>query len=232
MGIADDIKKLGEDIVASYDTRVKAIGVLVKDTHQMLKRFDAEHKEMSEKQAEALANFVADLTKSVSNMIKGFQKDHKAMADELKDNLEKGEEDRIKAFKAMMANIQKEIKAIETYVKNKLKEFDDAHADMSEELKKMLAKYVDDMVKATKKLMDDIQKRQKERNTGVADLLEAYNTEREKMAANWQGLVATMAKRRGGKPVVSAGAEVKTVEEAVKKPKKKGKGKKRGRKKK
>ena len=39
-----------------------------------------------------------------------------------------------------------------------------------------------------------------------------------------------MDKRRGGKPVVSAGAEVKTVEEAVKKPAK-GKGKKKGRKK-
>ena len=198
MGIASDIKTLGEDIVASYDTRVKAIGTLVKDTHQMLKGFDAEHKEMSEK---------------------------------LEADLAKGEEDRIKDFKPMMAGIRKEIKEIETYVAKKLKEFHGAHADMSEELKKELAKYVDDMVKATKKLMSDIQARQKERNTEVADLLEAYKTEREKMAANWQALTATMAKRRGRKPVVSAGAEVKTVEEAVKKPRKKGrKGKKRGRK--
>lgn len=195
MGIAGDIKTLGEDIVASYDSRVKAIGTLVKDTHQMLKGFDAEHKEMSDK---------------------------------LRADLAKGEEDRIKDFKPMMAGIQKEIKEIETYVAKKLKEFHGAHADMSEELKKELAKYVDDMEKATKKLMSDIQARQKERNTEVADLLEAYNAEREKMAANWQALVATMEKRRGGKPVVSAGAKVETVEEAVKKAKKKGK--KRGRK--
>ena len=51
------------------------------------------------------------------------------------------------------------------------------------------------------------------------------------MAANWQNLVATMAKKRG-KPIVEAGAEVKTMEEAVEKPaegegKKKGKGKKK-----
>ncbi len=199
MGIASDIKTLGEDIVASYDSRVKAIGTLVKDTHQMLKGFDAEHKEM---------------------------------ADKLEADLAKGEEDRIKDFKPMMAGIQKEIKEIETYVAKKLKEFHGAHADMSEELKKELAKYVDDMVKATKKLMADIQARQKERNTEVADLLEAYKTEREKMAANWQALTVTMARRRGGKPVkVEAAAEVKTVEEAVKKPRKKGKkGKKRGRK--
>jgi len=249
MGIADDIKTLGEDIVASYDSRVKAIGTLVKDTHQMLKGFDVGHKEMSDDLRAGLAKgekerlatikalmtdiqkFVSDVAKEVSTMIKGFQKEHKAMADELRASLDKGEEDRIEAFKPMMASIRKEIKAIETYIAKKLKEFDGAHADMSEELKKMLAMYVDDMVKATKKLMSDILARQKERNTEVADLLEAYNAEREKMAANWQTLVATMEKRRGGRPVVSAGSEVTTVEEAVKEPKKKGKKGKKGKKK-
>jgi len=249
MGIADDIKALGEDIVASYDGRIKAIGVLVKDTHNMLKGFHIEHEEMSDKLKADLAKgekdrlgdfkvmmasigkFVSDITKEVVNMIKRFQKEHKEMADALAESLKSGEVDRLKAFKPMMAAIRKEIKEIETYVAKKLKEFDEAHAQMSEELKKMLAKYVDDMVKATKKLMSDIQARQKERNTEVADLLEAYMTEREKMAANWEALVVTMAKKREGKPVISAGTEVKTVEEAVKKPKKKGKKGKKGKKK-
>jgi len=242
MGIADDIKKLGEDIIVSYDTRVKAIGEMVKDTHEMLKGFQTEHKEMSEKlkadlakgEKERLAGFkvmmadiqkfVSDVAKEVSVMIKKFQKDHKAMADELKENLGKGEQDRIKAFKPMIARIQKEIKDIETYVAKKLKEFDGAHADMSEELKKMLAKYVDDMVKATMKLMSDIQVRQKERNTEVGDLLEAYNAEREKMAANWEALTIAMARKRGGKTVITAGAKTQTVKKAVstkKKPAKK-----------
>ena len=74
MGIAGDIKTLGEDIVASYDGRVKAIGTLVKDTHNMLKGFRTEHKEMSSKQAKSLADFVADLTKNVGTIIKGLQK--------------------------------------------------------------------------------------------------------------------------------------------------------------
>ncbi len=230
MGIADSMKGITENIVASYDVRVKALKDLVTDTHKTLKGFAADRKKMSKEQAIALADFVADLTKNVGNMIKGFQKEHKEMADNLKESLAKGEEYRIKDFKAMMAGIQKEIKGIETYVKNKLKEFNEAHADMSEELKKELAKFVNDLVKTTKKLMSDIQARQKERNAQVADLLDSYKTEREKMAANWQALTATMDKRRGGKPVVSVGAKVETVEEAVKKPAK-GKGKKKGRKK-
>ena len=110
-----------------------------------------------------------------------------------------------------MGDINKDIKDIENYVAKKLKEFSDAHADMSETLKKDLAKYVAGIVSETKELL-----------SGFAD-------EKEKMAANWQAMAATMAKRRGGKkPVVSAGAKVETVEEAVKKPRKKGK--KRGKK--
>ena len=247
MGISNDMKKLREDIVSSNDVRVKAIGVLVKDTHKMLKGFQAEHKEMAtnlrgelakgeEKRLKGeeqrlkdfqvtMANiqkFVSDLGKEVSAMIERFQKEHKAMADELKENLEKGEVDRLKTFNDMMGNIHQDINQIETYVANKLKEFSDAHADMSEELKKMLAQYVADMVKATKNLMGDIQKRQKERtaeiadlNAEVADLLDAFKTEREKMAANWQALTATMAKKRGIKPKVEAEVKVRPVKEAI-----------------
>ena len=237
MGISNDMKKLGEDIVAANDVRVKAIGVLVKDTHKMLKGFQAEHKEMATNLRGELAKgedqrlkdfrvmmaniqkFVSDIDKEVSAMIERFQKEHKVMADELRENLEKGEADRLKTFNDMMGNIHQDINQIETYVANKLKEFSDAHVGMSEELKKMLAKYVDDMVKATKNLMGDIQKRQKERtaevadlNVEVADLLETFKTEREKMAANWQALTATMAKKRGIKPKVETEVKVKPVE--------------------
>ncbi len=219
MGIASDMERLGEDIVASYNTRVKAIGTLVKDTHQTLKGFRAEREEMSANQAKTLSNFVADLSKNVGSMIKNLQNEHKAMAEELRASLDKGEADRLKDFKTMMAGIQKEINGIETYVKNKLKEFSDAHADMSEELKKELAKYVGDIVSTTKELLD------------------GFKTERENMAANWQDLVEDMAKKRGLEPKVEAEVKVWPVKEAIEeinvmeeevKPKKKGK--KRGKK--
>ena len=64
-------------------------------------------------------------------------------------------------------------------------------------LKKSLAKYVAGIVSETKKLLG-----------GFAD-------EREKMTANWQNLVAAMAKRRGIKPKVEAEVKVRPVEEVV-----------------
>jgi hypothetical protein len=214
MGIALDMKKIADDIATSYDLRVKGLGELVGDIHKTLKGFAADRKKMSEEQAKVLGDFVADLSNNVGNMIKGFQKEHKKMADALKEDLEKGETDRLKAFKDMMRSIQKSIKEIETYVANKLKEFHGAHANMSGELRKELARYAAGVVSETKKL------------------LESYKGDREKMAANWQALTATMAKKRGVKPKVEAKVKVRPVEEAIEKakPEKKTKKKKRGRK--
>ncbi|MCX5798143.1 MAG: hypothetical protein NTU90_01025 [Proteobacteria bacterium] len=200
MGIVDDIKTLGEEIVASYDVRVKALGELSADTRKTLKGFAGDRKKMASEQAESLGNFTKDLAENVDDMLKGFRREHKDMADNLKEGLEKGETERLKDFKNMMGGIRKNIKDIETYVKNKLKEFDDAHADMSEELKKELAKYVAGIVSETKKLLG------------------GFANEREEMAGNWQHLVATMAKKRGGKtevPVVSGKKVVKKKKEEI-----------------
>jgi len=63
---ADDLKKLGEDIVASYDARIRDVGQLAKDTHEMLKGFKRDHKERA-------SNLRADLAKGEANRIKVFE---------------------------------------------------------------------------------------------------------------------------------------------------------------
>ncbi|MEW6410764.1 MAG: hypothetical protein AB1488_11780 [Nitrospirota bacterium] len=200
MAIADDMKKITENIIASYDVRVKALDALVHDTRKTLKGFASDRKKMSKEQASRLADFVADLTKNVGNTMKGIQRAHKEMADNLKESLEKGETDRLKGFKNMMGDIRRDIKDIETYVANKLKEFSDAHADMSEELKKDLAKYVAGIVSETKKLLGE------------------YSSDMKKAANAWQGMSKTMARARKGRavvPKVEAEVRVRPVKEAI-----------------
>ena len=48
MGIADSMKGITENIIASYDVRVKALGDLVAGTRKTLKGFAEERKKMSE----------------------------------------------------------------------------------------------------------------------------------------------------------------------------------------
>jgi hypothetical protein len=189
MGIANDVKNLNEDMVASYDARIHTIGTIVKETqtlakhtHTMLKGFNSEHKERSVEQAAILNDFMADLTKNVGAMIEGFQKDRKNIETALKSSLKKSTKD------------------IETCVKNKLRDFSGAHAEMSVELKKDLAKYVADVV------------------SGTQELLRAFHEEREQMVDHWQAMAAVMARKRGFDPVeVKARSGAKTGKETVEK---------------
>lgn len=253
MGIADDMKRLSEDITTSYDLRVKEIGTLVSDVHdrifpdvhKKLKDFAVDRKKISAEQKKALSDFVAELNKNVETMIKEFHGAHADMSvelrkdlsnyvadikvyvenkleefdnahaemseelrkdsEELRKELAKGETDRLNSFKSMMeenrkriGEIHERVKEIETYVENKLKEFHDDHADMSEELKKNLADYVEGIVSETRNLL-----------TGFED-------ERKRMEANWQDLTAKMADKRGVEPKVEAEVKVRPVREAVK----------------
>jgi len=141
MEMATDMKNLGEDIVASYDMRVKAIGTLVKDTHKMLKGFRSEHKEMAgilraglEKGETArlkdFKSMMADIQKAIkeieaytANKLKEFHTTHEEMADNLKESLEKGETDRLKNFKVMMGDIKKCVAGIVSETKKLLGEY-------------------------------------------------------------------------------------------------------------
>lgn len=193
MGIADEMKKIADDIVIAHDLRVKAVGDIVADVHKTLnaaqktvKGFTGDRKKMSAEQAKELTDFAAELAKSVGGLIKGFAKDRKAMAGELKETLAKAAKD------------------IEKYVAAKLKEFSDSHAAMSEELKKELDKYVAGIASDVKKLLAGYTKDRKE----VA-------AELGKMAANWQEGMKVLAKKKGAKPKGKAGASVKSVEEVI-----------------
>jgi len=89
MGVADDTKKLAEDIVVSYDLRVKEIRKLAKDTQSMLKGFQGEQKDMAAELRKTLEQGEADRLKasgSLKSEIQAEQKNrNKEVADLLKE---------------------------------------------------------------------------------------------------------------------------------------------------
>ncbi|MBU2445885.1 MAG: hypothetical protein KJ666_10005 [Bacteroidetes bacterium] len=223
MGIATDIKTLGEDIVASYDTRVKGEKdrlkefksmwtELVSNNHKMLEGFRIEHKEMADKlradlvkgEEERLNEFKpwwSNIEKEVHDLLEKFAKEHAAMAYELRKALAKGETERLKEFKPWWSNIEKEVHDL-------LEKFVKEHAAMAAELKKALAKGETERLNEFKPWWSSIQKE-------VLDRLQEFKAEREKMAANWQAITATMAKKRGIMPEVEAEVKVRPVKEAI-----------------
>jgi len=89
MGVGEDTKKLTEDILASYDLRVKEVRKLEKDTQSMLKEFQGEQKDMAEQLKKTFKQAEADRLKasgSLKNEIQAEQKNrNKAVADLLKE---------------------------------------------------------------------------------------------------------------------------------------------------
>ncbi len=240
MGLADDMKNITEGITDSYASRIRAtrdrikeVGELAGNTQKTVRDFASERKHMGAGQAKALGEFVGtlrgnveDLRKAAGSMIHGFQKDHKAMAAELKEKAEalrgslaQGEADRMKDYKELQAGIQevlgqvrKSVKDIKSHVADKLEEFSGNRAIMSQELKKDLVKHVADIARETKAVLGE-----------ARTLVDGFSSERKMMSANWQGMAASMAKKRGVQPAVQTApvaAEIVRPEEARSKKRK------------
>jgi len=203
MSISEDIKNLGEEMVAAYDLRIKAVGQIVSDTHKMLDEFRADNQELFD---------------NVHKMLFGFQADHKEMSAQLRASLSKGEEDRIGAFKDMMGDIENYVAELSKNTAEFMKEIQNQHsirtqgvtdllnvfsadhqtmavnlrADLSKGEKDRIKDFqtmitnvkssVKKIIQATAKLMAEIQKDQKGRNKGVADLLKTFANEHKVMA--------------------------------------------------
>jgi gas vesicle protein len=203
MEIAESMRGTAENIIASYNVRVRALGDLVADTHKTLKGVASDRKKMAREQAESLAKFTKGLSKSVEGMLKRFQENHEQMSEEQTKNLTDFitnltndvssmlggfQRDRGKMSKELKNRLSKEVREIETYVENKLKEFDEAHTEMSEQQKKDLAKFVTGMTSEVKKLL-----------AGFQNEMAGYRKDVNKASHSWKGMATALAKaRRGG----------------------------------
>lgn len=128
MGVANDMKKLSEDIITSYDLRVSFITDLSKNVDDLIKAFQKEHTELSAKIKEDSAK--------------------------IKNDLLRGEEERLNDYRTMMDSTQASIAGIRADVESKLKEFHKVHARMSKSQQKELARYMKGIVRETGKILD------------------------------------------------------------------------------
>jgi len=217
MEIAESMRGTAENIIGSYNARVKALGDLVADTQSTLKGFASDRKKMAKEQAGSLADFKNGLLESVGEMLKEFQESHRQMgkdqakhlsdfitdlANDVSSMMSGFQKDRGKMSKELKSRLAKEVKEIETYIENRLQEFDEAHTEMSEQQKKDLAKFASGMTSEVKRL------------------LAGYRNDANGASRAWKGMAATLAKARKGGPVmprIEAGERVTTVEEAVEK---------------
>lgn len=214
MGIADDIKRLTNEVVFSYESRISEVGIIIDNTYRILEEFKTKRNEMSNQLKENLAkegslrkkDFDSTMEeilsrqdereKQVKDLLRTFLEEQKEAAQTIKKNLSEGEKVRINDFKKILQDIQARQKGGENEVNMMLKEFQKGHKEMVESLRTLLDKGEAIRANDFKEMIKNIRSRQIERTNEVREKLDEFRKERQEMASEWHKLTIAMAKKR------------------------------------
>lgn len=213
MGIAEDMKRIAEDLVFSYQSRISTVSTIIDNTNQLLEDFKTKRNEMSNYLKETLAkegslrkkdfdNMMEDILthqdereRQVKELLKTFFKEQKEIAEIIKKNLAEGKKVSIDDFKKMLVDIQVKQKVRENEVKTVLKEFQEEYKETAESLRSLLNKGEAIRIKDFKEMLNYIRARQAERTNAVREKFNEFRKGREDLASHWHKVTSTMAKK-------------------------------------
>ncbi len=167
MAVAEDMKRLTEDIIVANDMRLRSVGALVTETHETLKGFSADRKKMATNQAKDLADFVDDLSRTVKGFLTGFRKNHQQMS------------------KEQSRHLAGFVQGLAQDVTSMLHRFEKEREHMSKELAERLAKEITDIKAAVEQILKD---------TGC--FMDEQRSDMAKARQAWRNMSATIGKAR------------------------------------
>ena len=227
MAVVEEMKRVAEEIVLSYQSRISTVATIIDDTYQLLDDFKIKRNEMNNQLKETLArqgflrkkdfdDMMRDILshqdereKHVKELLKTFFEEQKEIAEIIKKSLTEGEKVRIGDFKNSLKDIQVRQKARENEVSVMLKEFQTEYKEMTESLRSLLDKRETIRVNEFKVMLKDIRSRQIGRAKEVRTRLDEFRKERQDGLLEWNRLTAVMAEKR------AEGGEVREKEEVA-----------------
>jgi len=227
MAVVEEMKRVAEEIVLSYQSRISTVATIIDDTYQLLDDFKIKRNEMNNQLKETLArqgflrkkdfdDMMRDILshqdereKHVKELLKTFFEEQKEIAEIIKKSLTEGEKIRIGDFKNSLKDIQVRQKARENEVSVMLKEFQTEYKEMAESLRSLLDKREAIRVSEFKVILKDIRSRQIRRAKEVRTRLDEFRKERQDGLLEWNRLTAVMAEKR------AEGGEVREKEEVA-----------------
>jgi nucleoid DNA-binding protein len=214
MGISEDMKRVAEEIVSSYQSSISTVAAIIDNTSQLLEDFKTQRNQMSNQLKETLAkeeslrkkdfdNMMGEILshqdkreKQVKELLKTFFEEQKEIAETIKKNLSEGQKVRINDFKKILQDIQARQKARENEVSTTLKEFQEDYKEMAESLRSLLNKGEAIRIKDFKEMLKEVRLRQAERKEEVRKKLDGFRKEQQDMASHWHNITETLAKKK------------------------------------
>jgi len=212
MSLTVEMKKIAEDVVFAYQSKISEVVTIVDNTSQILEDFKAKRNEMSNQLKEALAkeeslrrkdfdSMIEDILTcqderiiEVKNLLKTFFEEQREIAEIIRKNLAGGQI-KLNDFKKMLQDIQVKQKARESEVRITLQVFRKEYKEMVESLRSLLDKREAITIKDFKEMVKNIREKQTERVETGKERLFTSRKESKDVVSPWKELTEVMAKR-------------------------------------
>ena len=212
MANADDLKRLAQEVASAYEERVKSISDINKSVLHM-KRDTADFLARTREEVKNREVYIENLLNDFNDTREKMGREVRAELAKFKSDLDAAEGDRKAADQA-------EVKEREAYIENLLADFDNAHQEMTDNLRAELARVKPELEAAEGDRKTSDQAEIKEREETVRSMLDEFRKEQQQAAAAWKELLAGMQSLRGkvtitGPAEIEAAAEVTTIDETI-----------------
>jgi len=201
MNVTEDMKKIAEELVSSYQSKISTIGIIINDTYKLLEDFKTRRNEMSNQLRETLAkeeslrkrdfdNMMENVLthqeereKEVKCLLKTFFEEQREIAELIKKSLTGDEKIRINDFKKMLQDIQVKQKARENEVSTALRQFQAEYKEMAESLRSLLNKGEAMRIKDFKEMVKNVRAGQIKETDEAGVKLDEFSEARRDMAS-------------------------------------------------
>ena len=205
-----DMKKLTEEIIVSYESRISTVGAVINNAYQALDDFRTNRNEMNVELKDTLSskgslrkkdfdNMMKDIVmhqdgkdREIRNLLNAYLEEQKEDAKNIRENFQKNsfarledEKTRINNFRKMLNDIRERQTARENEVHGMLDEFRREHKEMAESLRELLGRNKALRSNDLKMMLKNIREKRIEKKEEI-----------RKAASQWRELRCIMAERR------------------------------------
>jgi len=200
----DDMRRITEEIVSSYESRVANVAMIIDNTHKIIENFKNIRNDMSNHLKERLAkegflrkiDFDNMLKKvllmqdrredEIRDILKTFLEEQKEMAEIIKKQLVAGNKVKFEDFQNLLDRINIRQTQRGNEVNLILKKFHEEYEEMTKSLYGLLQKGETVRIQDLKSILKNIYAKQMNRSNEVREKLNGFRKEREDTELKWE----------------------------------------------
>jgi len=215
-----DFRNIVEEIINSYEIKVKTVTSLIKQVVQKVKYFHREQIQMADRLKDLLAknqslrrkdfnSIIADIQiqqaqreSEIGHMVENFCKEEEEIVSKLKEIVSGNSLSTLEDFNNLKKRMLSQSKERERKLSRMLKNFHREQEELAAGLRKLLEKGPGVRIKDFKTMIRAFHIEHQEEISGVDEVLEEFERVKDEIDAQWQNVMATAGKGEYRAPFV------------------------------